>query len=116
MNSPANSLPPLTADNLDPVFRHSRREALAIFLVWLAAALWSLPYCYLNGYGEAIDPQNLETIMGIPSWVFYGVVAPWLVADVLTIILCFGYIKNDDLGESAAEGHPIETGAVEGQE
>ena len=28
---------------------------------------------------------------------------PWLVADAVTIYLCFGFIKNDDLGEAPEE-------------
>ena len=32
----------------DPVFLHSRREALVIFAVWLAALAWAVPFCYLR--------------------------------------------------------------------
>ncbi len=104
--SPAPDVDPrsLSPDDWDPVFIHSRREAIVIFCVWAAAALWTVPYCYLNGYGVA--PENLETVWGVPSWVFWGIGLPWLVADVVTIWLCFGYIQNDDLGE-AHEGEDL---------
>lgn len=84
----------------DPVFLHSRREAIVVFFVWFAALLWAVPYCYLNGYMRTFDPENFQTIWGMPDWVFWGIVAPWLAADVVTTIFCFGFMKDDDLGEA----------------
>lgn len=84
----------------DPIFLNSRREAVIIFLVWLAALIWAVPYCYFNGYyqpGE-FDPASLKMIWGIPSWIFWGIAAPWLVADIATICFCF-YMANDELAE-----------------
>tara|TARA_Y100001960_G_C14721513_1_gene852648 strand:- start:62 stop:715 length:654 start_codon:yes stop_codon:yes gene_type:complete len=60
----------------DPGFLHARREAIIIFLVWVVALLWAVPYCYLNGYN--IEADQLQLIYGIPSWVFGGIVMPWL--------------------------------------
>jgi hypothetical protein len=99
MSSPA---PPVEPDDVeyDPTFLHSRREAVIIFGVWLAALLWTLPYCYFNGYVEDFQADKLETIWGIPSWVLWGVAAPWLVANVFTTWFCFCYMKDDDLGET----------------
>ena len=80
----------------EPGFLHARREAIIIFLVWVAALLWAVPYCYLTGYH--VEPDQLRLIYGIPSWVFGGIVMPWLVADVFTIVFCLRYMKDDDLG------------------
>jgi hypothetical protein len=97
MNSAANT--EVAPVEYDPVYLHSRKEAIVIFCVWAASFAWAVPYCYFNGYVENFDPATFSTVMGVPSWVFYGIGAPWLVADVITIWLCFFYIKNDDLGE-----------------
>jgi len=91
----------------DPVFLHSRREAIIIFSVWFVALLWSVPYCYFHGFPETFDPATFETTLGIPTWLFWGILVPWLVADVFTIWFCFFYMKEDDLGE-AREGADLE--------
>ena len=95
-----------TGREWDPVFLHSRREAIVIFCVWLAGLLWAVPYCYVNGYAGNIDPENVSTLWGIPSWLFWGIAVPWLVADVVTIWFCFCYMQDDDLGE-AREGADV---------
>ena len=103
MSSAANKLDDY---EYSPVFIHARREAIIIFCVWLAGLIWAVPYCYFNGYVGNIDPQNVETIVGIPSWLFWGIGVPWLVADAITIWLAFFYMKDDDLGE-AHEGEDL---------
>ena len=65
------------------VFLNSRREAIVIFGAWFVAMCWSVPYCYINGYGHQVDPETLSTTMGIPSWLFGGILLPWIAA-VLT--------------------------------
>ena len=88
----------------DATYRHARQEAILIFLAWAVALLWAVPYCYFAGFStEPVDPESITLILGIPSWVFWGIGFPWLVADVFTIWLCFFYMKDDDLGE-AREG------------
>lgn len=81
----------------DPVYRHSRREAILIFSVWVVALIWTIPFCYLNGYVWDFDPANVRMILGIPSWAFWGIVCPWLVGDVFTVWFCFFYMRDDDL-------------------
>lgn len=90
----------------DPVFLNSRREAAIVLVVWVIAFLWTTLYCYFNGYRSDIDPDNLELVMGLPSWVVWGIGAPWLVCDLFTLWFALFYMKNDDLGE-AAEGSDL---------
>ncbi|MBM80729.1 MAG: hypothetical protein CMJ78_09065 [Planctomycetaceae bacterium] len=85
------------------VFLNSRREAAIIFCVWAAMLAWAVPYCYLNGYVTEFNPQEFQTVLGIPKWVFYGIVVPWLLADVFTTWFCFCYMKDDDLGGEEEE-------------
>lgn len=85
----------------DPVFVNSRREAVVIFFIWLAALLWCVPCCYQLGF-KPQDAQSLKTIFGVPSWLFWGIALPWVVADVLTVWVAFFYMKDDDL--DAVEG------------
>ena len=83
---------------VDPVFLNSKREAWIILGLWGAAILWSVTYCYLNGFQSGINPESIELTMGIPSWVFWGIAFPWLVADIFTVWFCLFYMKEDDLG------------------
>jgi hypothetical protein len=84
----------------DPVFLHSRREALVIFAVWLAALAWAVPFCYLTGYGAGGAPA---TVLGIPSWAFWGIATPWILANVFTVWFCFRFMEDDPLEASAAD-------------
>ena len=87
----------------DTVFLNSRREAVVIFSIWLAGLLWAVPFCYLTGYINNYDPQTFTTTLGIPTWLFWGIAVPWLVADIITTWFCFWYLKDDDLGEMETE-------------
>ena len=100
-------MPAMTDQQPDPVFLNSRREAIVIVGLWLAAFLWTVPYCYLNGFHPLDDPQELKTVFGVPDWVFWGVAAPWLVCSLIAIGLCLFFIKDDDLGE-AHDGADVE--------
>ena len=102
----------------DPVFLNSRREAIIIFCLWVTGLVWAVPFCYLNGYIDDFNLETFQTIWGIPSWLFWGIAVPWLVADIFTTWFCFFYMADDDLGEvregpnveaDIAETHPAET-------
>lgn len=88
----------------DPVFLNSRREAKIIFGVWFLCLIWAVPVSYLLGYHQTVTPDNVETIVGIPTWAFWGLFLPWLAADVITTAFCFWYLKEDELGHADDEG------------
>jgi hypothetical protein len=107
----------------NPVLRHGRREAIVILLLWGATSLFSATYCYTRGYlthppdpestGPSIaaiagpltslnrDPASLTfpLSLGIPDWVFYGILAPWAFSIVATVAFCLFYFQEDDLGD-----------------
>ncbi len=83
----------------DPVFLHSRREAVIILLVWVASLAWTIPYCYLTGYPQAGEEAAVEVVLGMPAWAVWGVVVPWLVSAVVSVVICLYVIQDDDLGE-----------------
>lgn len=91
-----------TATEWDPVYLHSRREAIVIVTTWFLALLWTVPYCYFNGYQTAESPRVVEFILGMPDWVFWGVAMPWMVCNLFTVWFCFGYFVDDDLEAGAA--------------
>ncbi len=96
-----------TDDQYDPVFLHARREALFILGLFAACVTWSIFVCYNYGY---LDPGEeravIRTILGMPSWVFWGIAVPWVVVDIATVWFCFFFMVDDDLGE-AHEGDDL---------
>ena len=62
---------------------------------WFLVACWVIGYCWLFGY--AGEDQTQSTTLGFPSWVVWGVVAPWLVSAALTCWFAFGKMSDDDL-------------------
>jgi hypothetical protein len=106
----------------DTIYRHTLREAKIILILWSVALVYTCTYCYLNGYeshpsdpsatGPAVsswfgplesfdrDPTLLTTPLGlgIPDWVFYGVVLPWLACIVATFWFCLFVYHEDELG------------------
>jgi len=96
---------------LDPVFTNSRREAVIIFMTWVAGLLWAVPFCYANGYLTG-DGTEFTMTMGVPTWLFWGILVPWIAADIFTTWFCFCYMKDDDLG-AAPEDEVVETNVSE---
>jgi len=92
----------------DPVYLQSRRELGVILILFLVFSLWSVGTCYWLGY---IDPEGSETTAtamtwGMPTWVFWGILMPWLAVDVAALWFCFFYMKDDNLGD-AHEGEDL---------
>lgn len=83
----------------DPVYVHSRREAALILLIWAASLAWTVGYCWMNGYEQASPPL----VLGMPRWVFWGVLAPWVVAAAASVVFAHRVMILDDLGENEEE-------------
>jgi hypothetical protein len=86
----------------DPLYRSSLREALLILGIWGAAMLWVISYCSMYAYVRVRETDELPIVLGMPAWVVWGVFVPWIVADVLTIIICLWVIKDHDLEPSGS--------------
>jgi hypothetical protein len=100
---------------LDPVYVHSRREAIIILSIWLACTVYCCTYYYLYGYStpeRPLGPDDVHPILGMPSWIFWGVMVPWLICAIITFVFAGWFIVDDDLGaDHAAE---LETDIREG--
>lgn len=38
-------------------------------------------------------PVQLSMVLGLPAWVFWGIVLPWLVVDVVAVWFCFVWMR-----------------------
>src|SRR5262249_49362882 len=84
------------------LLRNARREGRLILAVWAACLVWSVGGGYLYGYRG--DPAAIGLILGMPDWVFWSVVVPWVLCLVFSVWFCFGYMADDDLGQDREEG------------
>jgi hypothetical protein len=90
----------------DPVLVSARREAVVVAVIWIAAMAYTVTYCYLNGYHRSLE--SLTFVLGVPDWIFWGIVTPWLAC--LAASWAFSYLlmtdadlgaENDDAEEDA---------------
>jgi hypothetical protein len=68
--------------------------------------IWVLGYSWLAGTASATDPANIDTVLGMPGWVFWGVALPWVAANVLTFWFCFRFMVDDPL-DTVQDEQPV---------
>jgi hypothetical protein len=97
--------PTKSADKEQQLLRHARREGLLIMVVWGACLLWSMVVGYFMGYRRPSNEMTL--ILGMPDWIFWSVVLPWVLCLGFSVWFCFRYMADDDLGRDSVEdsGH-----------
>ncbi len=80
-------------------FRHVAqciREARVVACAWVAVLIYCTTFIWRNGYVAPADrPTVPELILGIPSWVVWGLFAPWLVMIVFAWWFA-GFLMTDD--------------------
>ena len=89
----------------DPVLISARREAVVVLVLWVAALCYTITYCYLHGYNRSLE--SLTFVMGIPDWVFWGIVTPWMACLAACWFFSYVLMADADLGaenEDAEEG------------
>ena len=82
----------------DPVLKSSRREAVVALVIFIAAFAYTVGYSVLNGYGPPAEGR-LTFVLGFPSWIFWGVVVPWVSCLGLSWWFAFGFMTDEDLGK-----------------
>lgn len=101
------------AEEEDPLLRSSRREMRVALIFWAVFATWVVGAGKWLAYQKLEDGELIQTVMGVPSWVFWVVVLPWIVATVFTIGFATFYMKDHDLEN---EGLPLSSELDEPEE
>lgn len=76
-----------------------------ILLAWLACTVYCCAYCYFFGYireGRPLGAEDIRPVMGVPSWFFWGVMAPWVACGVFNVVYAGLFMTDDDLGPDHA--------------
>ncbi len=81
----------------DIVVKAARREATLAFGVWIVAMLYTVTYCYLYGYGRTVE--SLSFVLWFPDWVFWGIVVPWVICIVVSVVFAMRIMGDESLGE-----------------
>lgn len=105
------SMQPDKTPIIDPVYESSLRESKWIVIIWAINFAWVIGYCTWSGYPDPDEP--LSTVWGMPSWVFWGVFVPWIVAAAVSSWFALTKIKDHPLPEGSLaqphqDGAPLE--------
>ena len=79
-------------------------------VAWLVCGIYTITYCYLNGYGIGREEPVLTT-WGIPKWVLWGVFCPWVLVQGFAWWFCFRFVEDHDIGEDPEDLNDSETDA-----
>jgi hypothetical protein len=94
----------VTHPSEDLLVRRARREAALALAIWAVAFIYSVSYCYLNGYDRTAD--SLTFVLWFPDWVFWGIVAPWGVCILLSIPFAYRLMGDEPLGDAIDSEEP----------
>ena len=89
----------------DATLRNARREACIILSAWAAATFYCCTYYYLYGLireGRPLGREDVQPVLGIPSWFMFGVLLPWAACGLFTLVFVGFFMKDDDLGSDHA--------------
>ena len=101
------STSPANEPKYDPTYLHSLRETFVIIALFSVFCVWAIYVCYNYGYlSEGETRSDVPTVLGMPSWTFWGIFLPWIAVDVVAVWFCFFFMEPDDLGE-ADEGEDL---------
>jgi hypothetical protein len=83
------------------LLRNARREGLLVLAVWVATIVWTMLAAYLLAYDR--DTSQMRLILGMPDWVFWSVVLPWILCLAFSAWFCFRFMADDDLGQDQGD-------------
>lgn len=81
--------------SLSPLYLRSLTELYVLVAGWLFFAAWTMTVCWWLAYPE--KPSNeVTTLLGMPSWVVWGVLLPWVTAGLFTVWFSLFFLRDDD--------------------
>ena len=96
--------------------RHSRQalaETWLILITWCVFCAWVLVVCAphyqtINAIAAptpaaVAGETSLQTVWGLPAWVFWGIAVPWCAATTLTIIFALRLLQPIESPEDRDE-------------
>ncbi len=92
-------------ESLRESYRQSLRELWWIVGTWIVFALWNIASGALFAFDLPGVEEEVPVILGMPRWIFFTVLFPWLIGNVFIIwfALCFMKDTRLDEGETTEE-------------
>jgi hypothetical protein len=75
-------------------YHRTLKEAVVAMMLWLGAGIWVVSVSYWLGYQRPV-----HSIGGIPNWVVWGVLLPWVTLFVVHSWYSLFYMRADDAAE-----------------
>ena len=66
------------------------------------ALIWTVGYCLKFGYDR--EPQSLTLVMGVPDWIFWGILTPWGACYLFSAWFSLVFMHDAELGVDRPEG------------
>ena len=77
--------------------KQCRKESLLVIAMWFAGLLVTGTIAGLMGYPSESERLDAPSLMfGMPAWVFWAVVLPWVVQIGVTWYFALCVIKDDE--------------------
>ncbi len=78
-------------------FQQCLREAKFVGLTWVIVMIYTCTVIISQGYVPVDErPAHPALVLGIPSWVFWGLFVPWFAMIVVTWCFAIFYLKDDE--------------------
>jgi TRAP-type C4-dicarboxylate transport system permease small subunit len=76
---------------VEPTYRRTLKEAIVALLIWFGAGVWVISVSYWLGSGRPVI-----SIGGIPNWVLWGILVPWVTLFVIHSWYSLFFLRADD--------------------
>lgn len=77
--------------------RQCLREGTMAVAIWLVALVWCCSVMIVKGYIAPADrPLEPELLLGMPSWVVWGLFVPWIAQIGATWWFAICWLKDDE--------------------
>jgi hypothetical protein len=86
---------------VEPSYRRTLKEAVVALLLWLGAGIWVLSVSYWLGYRRPV-----HSIGGIPNWVLWGVLVPWVTLFFVHSWYSLFFLRADDADDEPEDTPP----------
>jgi hypothetical protein len=97
----------MTGVKEDPIVTSSRRELALVMAMVVVAAVYTVSYCALFGYGRSAD--SLSFVLWFPDWVFWGIVAPWVLCAAFSSYFALRIMDDAPLEDETRGPSPAES-------
>lgn len=80
----------------DPAYLNSLRELKILACFGVGSLLYTVGYSAMFGYRRPESQAEQAITLGMPSWVFWGVLLPWIFTGAVTIAFALFVMRDDD--------------------